>query len=981
MNRSPAAARLAVEPLEPRTTPATFPPGFQLVPIVTMADDLEFVSALSYAPDGRIFAAEKDGDLRVVENGRLLPEPALSLEVDTVAERGLLGVAFDPQFETNQFIYLFYSSKDTGDGVASVISRFTINGNRIDPTTERVLLRIPTPAVAHVAGMIQFGPDGRLYITVGDNGFQEDSQKLNSFYGKLLRINPNGSIPTDNPFYNTAEGPYRAIWALGFRNPFTFNFQPGTGRLFVNDVGQNAWEEINDVVPGGNYGWPRKEGPDGVDDPAFIDPVFYYGHPPTQEDTIEGLGIAIVNGAFYNPKVASFPSEFVGKYIYADMNAGWIRVFDPATGQSAPFAQGIGTRQNTSAITGMLVDPDGNIIFSLHSRGLPHTIHKVIYVPPATPPVITAQPRNQTTDLGQPATFEVAATGTDPIRYQWQRDGQDIPGATGPTYTLPNPGAADDGAAFRVVVANELGAVTSSVATLRVLANTAPTAVITAPASTDTFGLGRSYTLRGIGTDPEQGTLPPSAYKWEVFFVTGSVDRPYHTQTGGTEGTFVLPNTSPYDEIDVQLRFVLTVTDDRGSRSSTSVTLSPEVARITIDTNIPGLAATTLGGQPFAGSTDGVVGFVRAVGALPAVTLDGARYRFVGWSDGGERLHDVDTPPEGFTIRATYRRVDPLVIGNGPGARPVLRVEQVDTGETTTVQVFEPEFKGGVRVATGDVNGDGIPDIVAAAGSGGGPRVRVFDGRTLDEMANFFAFEESFTGGVFVAAADVNGDGTDDLVLSPDIGGGGRVLVLSGADPGSVLTDFLGIEDPDYRGGVHAALGDLNGDGVPDLAVGAAADGPRVAVFDGARLLWARSEPAPPRLVADFFAFEDTLRGGVSPAVGDVNGDGTADLVVGPGRGGSPRVIAIDGRGLVNGGDTTGVLANLYVGDETSRGGVRLAIKDIDGDDDVGLITSGNDTTAPINVYQWNREQSGFGDSPARVLDGFEDGGAGVFVG
>src|SRR5438105_1496541 len=141
---------------------------------------------------------------------------------------------------------------------------------------------------------MDFAPDGKLYVGVGENGNGANSQTLANRLGKMLRINADGSIPTDNPFYNVASGPNRAIWALGLRNPFTFSVQPGTGRIFINDVGQSTWEEIDDLVKGGNYGWPATEGP--TDNPNFISPVFAYQH-----DTGEPQGRAITGGAFYNP--------------------------------------------------------------------------------------------------------------------------------------------------------------------------------------------------------------------------------------------------------------------------------------------------------------------------------------------------------------------------------------------------------------------------------------------------------------------------------------------------------------------------------------------------------------------------------------------------------------------------------------------------------------------------------------------------------
>jgi hypothetical protein len=172
----------------------------------------------------------------------------------------------------------------------------------------------------------------------------------------VLRINADGSVPADNPFANTP-GARPEIYALGLRNPFTFAFQPGTGRPFVNDVGENTWEEVNNGVAGGNYGWPATEGP--TTDPRFISPLYAYQHggsPPA---------IAITGGTFYNPAVVSFPSDYVGKYFFADLGGNFIRRLDPATGQATDFA----TNLTTGAPVDLDVDAAGNLLYLARGSG------------------------------------------------------------------------------------------------------------------------------------------------------------------------------------------------------------------------------------------------------------------------------------------------------------------------------------------------------------------------------------------------------------------------------------------------------------------------------------------------------------------------------------------------------------------------------------------------------------------------------------
>ena len=313
-------------------------------------------TAMAFAPDGRLFVCQQGGQLRVIKNGSLLSTPFVSLTVDSSGERGLLGVAFDPNFATNHYLYVYHTVSTSP--IHNRLSRFTAAGDTAVPGSEAIILELDnlSSATNHNGGGIHFGPDGKLYIGVGENANGANSQALSNLLGKMLRINADGTIPTDNPFYNTAAGTNRAIWALGLRNPFTFAFQPGTTRPFINDVGQSTWEEINDGIAGSNYGWPTTEGP--TSNPAFRSPIYYYGH-----GTTNTTGCAIVGGAFYNPPVVQFPSSYIGKYFFADLCGGWIRVFDPAAGTATGFATGI------SNPVDLHVGPDGALYYLAQGSG------------------------------------------------------------------------------------------------------------------------------------------------------------------------------------------------------------------------------------------------------------------------------------------------------------------------------------------------------------------------------------------------------------------------------------------------------------------------------------------------------------------------------------------------------------------------------------------------------------------------------------
>jgi glucose/arabinose dehydrogenase len=338
---------------------ASLPAGFT----ETQISGLSNPTAMEIAPDGRIFVCLQGGGLRVVKNGALLPTPFLTLNVDSNGERGLLGIAFDPNFATNNFLYLYYTVAT--DPRHNRVSRFTANGDVVVPGSETIIMELEnlTSATNHNGGAIHFGPDGKLYVAVGENATASNAQTLGNRLGKVLRINADGSIPTDNPFFNQATGNNRSIWALGLRNPFTFAFQPGTGRLFINDVGQNTWEEINDGIAGSNYGWPDSEGP--TNNPSFRSPLFAYAH---------ASGCAIAGGAFYNPATVQFPPSFVGKYFFADLCGGWIHLFDPATGSVLDFASGI------SSPVDLKVGADGSLYYLARGSG---SLFRVQFTEPA----------------------------------------------------------------------------------------------------------------------------------------------------------------------------------------------------------------------------------------------------------------------------------------------------------------------------------------------------------------------------------------------------------------------------------------------------------------------------------------------------------------------------------------------------------------------------------------------------------------------
>src|SRR5215208_3923277 len=275
-------------PTEPAHSIAAVPTGFtasQVTSGLTAPTDIEF------APDGRLFVAEQAGRVRIAKpDGTLVTFLDISTKVDSTSERGLQALTFDPSFSTNHYVYLQYTRKATSTTpVHNRVVRVTASGDKVVSGSEKLIFKLGNQTSDHhMGGAIDFGTDGKLYIATGDNETPNKAQQLTNLFGKMLRINQDGTIPTTNPFYPTTSGNNRAIWALGLRNPFKFAVQSGTGTIFINDVGQDAWEEIDKAVPGpnysgANYGWgfptspPYYEGFIASPDPSlqnYNNPVF-----------------------------------------------------------------------------------------------------------------------------------------------------------------------------------------------------------------------------------------------------------------------------------------------------------------------------------------------------------------------------------------------------------------------------------------------------------------------------------------------------------------------------------------------------------------------------------------------------------------------------------------------------------------------------------------------------------------------------------
>lgn len=445
----------------------TYPIGFSGT---NLATGLTSPTSFCIASDGTIYICLQGGTMRVWKEGPGLLTNQFFLNtpltVSSSGERGLLGVVVDPDFANNRFIYVYYTA--TTPNIHNRISRFTADaaGELALAGSQAILLDLNNlSATNHNGGALHFGPDGKLYAGVGENAVSSNSQSISNLLGKILRINTSGSIiPTDNPtsfpgIGGSPSGNNRAIWAVGLRNPFTFAFHPITGRMFINDVGQNAWEEINDGFAGRNYGWPSTEGDfNQASFPNFTRPFLAYPHSGGPV-----AGFAVSGGAFYVPQISPYPPDYYGDYFFGDYVSDWIKRIDVTTSAVTDFA---GT---TSGVVDMRVDSEGRLVY------VARDLSRLVRVNYATlfAPSVTAQPSNQTACLGDVVKLSVSVAANPAPTFSWRRNGVplsdvgNVSGTATPTLLINGAMPANAGM-YDCFIQNSQGNATSNSVTLNV---------------------------------------------------------------------------------------------------------------------------------------------------------------------------------------------------------------------------------------------------------------------------------------------------------------------------------------------------------------------------------------------------------------------------------------------------------------------------------------------------------------------------------
>jgi glucose/arabinose dehydrogenase len=627
-----------------------------------LATGFDLPTAIKFLPDGRMLVVELAGKIKVMSPPYTSASPTLFLQLTNVGsagvQQGIYDIALDPNFSTNHYYYIFYTA---GTPNRDRLSRFTANSTLTGTVagSEVILYQDPENANAeHHGGAINFGNDGKIYLTTGEHFNAGEAQDLTNPRGKILRLNPDGTVPTDNPFYDGAGPNYDAVWALGLRNPYRAYFDAPTNRLIIGDVGGNdystAIEEVDIGARGANYGWPNVETPNG--NPAYTAPAYYYPH--------NGRDSAITGGFVYHG--SQFPSGYKGSYFFADYTQNWIRrlTFDANGNVNGVF--------NFEPADGSVDGPYGDIVYltegpegALYYVDLGYSdisgtfgvskIRRISYVQSNLPPVVSA---SATPVQGPPPlTVNFSSAGSsDPeghaLTYLWTFGDNTTSTLANPqhVYTAAGPYQA------RLTVSD---GVNSSLSTpIAISVGSAPTATILTPTTNaPLFRAGDVISFSGSATDPEDGTLPASAYSWTIDFLHEDHVHPGTPITGVKSGSFTIPTSGHDFSGFTRYRITLTVTDSTGLTSTTSTTVFPDKVNLTFNTQ-PGGLTLYLDGIAHTGPFvyDTLVGFNHTIEARNQ-SAGGTTYNFASWSDGGTQQHTLVVPSSAQSYTATYNSV------------------------------------------------------------------------------------------------------------------------------------------------------------------------------------------------------------------------------------------------------------------------------------------------------------------------------------
>ncbi|HEX2784696.1 MAG TPA: PQQ-dependent sugar dehydrogenase, partial [Ilumatobacteraceae bacterium] len=628
-----------------------------------LATGFNLPTAMKFLPDGRLLIAQLAGLIRVVPPPYTTPDPTPFLQITNIGsagvQQGIYDFAFDPNFATNHFYYVFYT---LGSPNHDRLSRFTANASNTGTVagSEFVLYEDPQNANAeHHGGAIMFGNDGKLYFTTGEHFDAAAAQDLNSPRGKIHRINFDGTVPTDNPFYDGAGPHVDSIWAYGLRNPYRGYYDAPTGRMYIGDVGGNdystAVEEVNLGARGANYGWPNFQGNCSA---PCTSPLYSYPH--------NGRDSAVTGGFVYHGN--TFPAGYDGRYFFADYTQNWIR--DMSFDASGNLTGVLNFEPTDGSVDGpygdivyLIEGPDGNLYYldlgysDISGSFGVSKLRRISYVSSNQAPVVAASANPTSGAAPLDVTFSSAGS-SDPeghaLTYLWTFGDNTTSTAANPVHTYTQAGTYS----ARLAVSDSVNTANSTPITISV--GNRPAAAITSPTDGAFFLAGDVISYSGNATDTEDGVLPASAYTWNIDFLHEGHVHPGTPVTGVKSGTFTIPTTGHDFSGNTRYRITLTVTDSNGLTDTKTVIIWPTKVNLTFNTAptgqtlyLDGIAKVA----PFVYDT--LVGFNHTIEARNA-SSGGNNYTFASWSDGGTQIHVVVVPSSAQSYTATYT-VTPIV--------------------------------------------------------------------------------------------------------------------------------------------------------------------------------------------------------------------------------------------------------------------------------------------------------------------------------
>lgn len=636
-------------------------------PAISTADIVdEFVAggnwtgsvSADFLPDGRLLTITTAGNVYLVN-----PATSTSTQLFTLpgvlasGEAGLLDIAADPDFATNSRFYT-YSSELSSRRLR--VDRFTLAATGSATLASRTPVWInPGPSMGidnyHIGGSLNFGPDGMLYLSTGDNLVGGNSQLLTNVFGKVLRFAPDGTVPTDNPFYDGSGPNIDEIYAIGIRNGFRSSFDRTTGEYWMGDVGGNnastAYEEVDLIQAGANYGWPVCEGPlgqpkNGANCPSGITgPLYSYSH-----DIGGGCcqNRSITGGEIY--RGSAYPASFEGTYVYADYAT---RAFYWMERNGSTATSGELKRPSLANGTPVWVgvSPADGAIYWMHYGFGDGQIRRLRYTGTLAHPPTVTQATATPTSGPAPLTVTFAASATDldgdAVSYHWDFGDGTSADVANPTRTYDDPGVYT---AQLTVTAN---GDTATGAPISIQVGEAPTATITAPTAT-TFRAGDTIVIEGSATDPDDGPLPADALAWNIVFRHDDHTHPVATGAGSSI-TLPVPSSSGHSwEGATGYRITLTATDSNNLTDTEVLELDPIKTAVAISADAP--VNITIDGitEPLPSVLDTAVGARHVISAPAEACVAGVLRTFAGWSSGAARTHTLTAVEDHPALTATY---------------------------------------------------------------------------------------------------------------------------------------------------------------------------------------------------------------------------------------------------------------------------------------------------------------------------------------